>query len=90
MSDMFHQFGISWPILLAQAVSFVMLIVALIVLPVRATFASLKAYTGVELPLWILICWLLPVVGPVVTLSAIRQRREPGSDSREIEFPPAS
>jgi len=67
--------------LLAQAASFMLMVAMLVVLPVRATAASLKTYTGVELPLWILICWLLPVVGPVVTLSAIRVRREAGQES---------
>lgn len=71
MSDTFQQFGIDWPQFLLQMLVF---IVALS-LAVRATRAAVRAYRGIELPLWILFVWLFPVAGPLVTLFAVRARR---------------
>ena len=69
--DISSQFGVSWPHVVAQLV-FLTVIIAAVVLAIRATIVSLRTFRGALTPLWILLCWLVPIFGPIAALVAAR------------------
>jgi uncharacterized RDD family membrane protein YckC len=73
--DILTRFGVSWPLLLAQVVVF-LLVVAAFILAIRATLLSARSFRGMRAPIWILICWILPVVGPIAALAAARRQSQ--------------
>jgi hypothetical protein len=71
MLTIFQQFGVDPAKFYWQLSIFI--VAAL--LAIRATIRAIHAYRGVELPLWILIAWLFPFVGPIMTLIVIHKHR---------------
>ena len=45
-----------------------------VVLPIYATVISLRSFRGTALPLWILLSWFLPFIGPIITIIAARKQ----------------
>jgi hypothetical protein len=66
------QFGISWPLVVVQLLC-LLAILAAVILAIRATIFSARTFRGALAPLWILLCWLLPVIGPIAALVAARR-----------------
>ena len=48
--------------------------IAAVVLAIRATIVSARTFRGALALLWILLCWLLPVIGPIAALVAARRQ----------------
>ena len=71
MFDTFQQFGFEPSKFFVQLAIFIVAVW----LAIRATIRAIQAYTGIEVPLWILISWLIPIIGPITTLLVIRSRR---------------
>ncbi len=67
------QFGISWPFILVQLLC-LLIILAAVILAIRATMVSARTFRGALAPLWILLCWLLPVIGPFAALVAAKRQ----------------
>ena len=70
--DISSQFGVSWPLVVAQLV-FLLLTIAAVILAIRATIVSARTFRGALAPIWILLCWFLPVIGPIAALVAARR-----------------
>jgi hypothetical protein len=77
--DMLNQFGVTLPKLILQ----LMLFIAFIALPIWATILSLRRFRGAAIPLWILLSWLLPFIGAIITIIAACTRK-PDSDTKLI------
>ena len=41
---------------------------------VRVTIAVVRNIRGIAAPLWVVVCWLIPLIGPVAASLAIRQK----------------
>lgn len=67
------QFGISWPLVFVQFFC-LLFIVAAFILAIRATMVFARTFRGALAPLWILLCWLLPVIGPIAALVAANRQ----------------
>jgi hypothetical protein len=48
-------------------------LVACVILAIGATIVAARCFRGILAPVWILLCWLLPVIGPVAALLAARR-----------------
>lgn len=72
---MSSQFGFSWQMLIAQVVFLVIGVIHL-VLAIRATIVSSRTFDGFLALGWILLSWLLPVVGPIAALVAARRHMQ--------------
>jgi len=72
-NEIFAQFGVRWPMLIVQMINLLVLIAA-ILLAIRATLVSARSFRGALAPLWILLCWLLPIIGPVAALAAAKKQ----------------
>jgi len=59
--------------LIVQMINLLVLIAA-ILLAIRATLVSARSFRGALAPLWILLCWLLPIIGPVAALAAAKKQ----------------
>ncbi len=69
-----EQFGFNWWLLFTQVFSFA-LFLATIGLPLAATIHCLRYHrTNSSLPLWLLLTWLIPIVGPLCTFAALRRQ----------------
>ncbi|MBM3847000.1 MAG: hypothetical protein FJ405_12035 [Verrucomicrobia bacterium] len=79
--DISSQFGVSWPLVIAQ-LFLLLLVVAGVILAIRATIVSARTFRGALAPLWILLCWLLPVIGPIAALIAARRHIQ--SEGRHV------
>ena len=44
-----------------------------LILPVWATNIALKRFRGAALPLWLILTWFIPVIGPIITIIAAGQ-----------------
>ena len=64
-------FGFSWPLALAQ-LAFVFWVAAAI----YATTLAARAFQGWKLIAWMLVCWLVPVVGPLIVIVCARSARK--------------
>jgi hypothetical protein len=73
--DIANQFGITWPRMLAQ-ITFCLAIVVALMLAIRATIVSARTFRGTLAILWILLCWLLPIIGPIAVLVAAKKQVE--------------
>lgn len=73
--DISSQFGVSWPQVVTQLV-FLLFTLGGVVLAIRATLVSARTFRGASAPLWILLCWLLPVIGPIAALVAARRQTQ--------------
>ena len=63
-------FGFNSWLFLAQAVSAIT-----IALPILVTIYCLRCHRAhPQLPMWLLLTWLVPVIGPVCTFVALRPR----------------
>jgi len=51
-----------------------------LILPIWATILSLKSFRGAAIPLWILLSWLLPFIGAIITIIAAYSRK-PDNDA---------
>jgi hypothetical protein len=58
----------------AQSLSFIIFIGVPLVLAIWATVVSARTFRGFLAPVWILLCWLLPVVGPVAALIVAKKQ----------------
>lgn len=67
------QLGVSWQKVVIQLLFF-LVIVAAVILAMRATKVSIRTFRGAAAPLWILVCWLLPVIGPIGAIAAARRQ----------------
>ena len=76
---MLNQFGVTLPKLILQLILFI----AFIALPIWATILSLRRFRGAAIPLWILLSWLLPFIGAIITIIAAYTRK-PDSDTKLI------
>ena len=74
--DILNQFGVTLPELILQLILF-------IALPVWATVLSLRRFRGAAIPLWILLSWLLPFIGAIITIIAAYSRN-PDNDAKVI------
>jgi hypothetical protein len=63
------QFGVSLMPLVCGLVN-----ITAVVLAIRATIVSARTFRGALALLWILLCWLLPVIGPIAALVAARRQ----------------
>ena len=41
---------------------------------VRVTIAVMRSIPGIAAAVWVLVCWLIPFVGPIAAWFAVRQR----------------
>jgi hypothetical protein len=65
-----EQFGISWSLLLAQVVSLLFGAAVLIGLPLVITLSCVRRFRGDgRLALWLVIVWLIPILGPLFGLA---------------------
>lgn len=67
------RFGVSWPYAAAQLAS-LLFIVACLILAIGATIVSARSFQRTRAFLWILLCWLLPVIGPALALWAAHKQ----------------
>ena len=61
--------------LLVQLINLLVILTA-ILLAIRATLVSARTFRGALAPLWILLCWLLPIIGPVAALIAAKKQAQ--------------
>jgi fatty acid desaturase len=69
------QFGLTWPMIVVQ-VLWLLVILAAILLAIRATLVSVRTFRGALVPLWVLLCWLLPVIGPMAALAEAKKQAQ--------------
>jgi hypothetical protein len=69
-----QNFGIDWPHLMAQLLSFIIFFGVPLILAIWATVVAARTFRGFLAPVWILLCWLLPVVGPIAALIAAKKQ----------------
>ena len=74
---MTSELGINWLELALQLAGFIVLGVLPLMLAIRATIVSVRVFSGFLLPVWVVVCWLLPVVGPIAALLAAKKVAEP-------------
>lgn len=67
------QFGISWPLIFVQLLC-LLVAVAAVIHAIRATIVSARTFRGALALLWILLCWILPVIGPIAALVAAKRQ----------------
>jgi hypothetical protein len=65
------QFGWDWRVGLPQ-----ILLVLSVVFAAYGTWRALENFRGWTLAAWILICWLLPIIGTLWVVSISRRRRK--------------
>jgi len=71
-TDLSDQFGLNWPVFLAQLFPLIILVVAL-GLAISTTIVCLRRHrSDSRLPLWLLLTWLVPIAGPICTRVALR------------------
>ncbi len=63
-------FGFNWPLVLAQ-LAFVFWMAAAI----YATSLAARVFQGWKLLAWVLVCWLVPIVGPLIVIICARNAR---------------
>lgn len=61
-------------------VGFILYAAVSLVLAIIATRQIFNLYTGVEVPAWLIFIWIIPVIGPIVTLVF---HRKPQLDSAQ-------
>ena len=76
--NIFTPIGI-WPRVFGQILG-LLVIYAAVRLAIRATMVSARTFRGALAPLWILVCWLFPVIGPIAALVAARRHRQSEED----------
>ena len=74
---MTSELGINWLALAFQLAGFILLGVLPLILAIRATIVSVRVFRGILVPIWVAVCWLLPVVGPIAALLAAKKTVEP-------------
>lgn len=83
-NDMESQFGIEPKYVILQLLSFV-LIIALVAIPVTLAFkASIKAartFDGFLAIAWVLVCWFLPIIGPLAAFAASKRHTDAASST---------
>jgi len=57
-------------------IAFLALILAMLVFASYATFVSAQTFPADCAPRWILICWLIPIIGPLATLKAAKKYKQ--------------
>ena len=82
--EMRDALSIHWPLLLAQLAAFLAVAAVFIGLALHATRRVLRRYDArqdeTRVVMWIAVTWLLPVLGPLLAMSAA----ESGSTSRSL------
>ena len=69
-----HQSVVDWAMFgSVLTVAILAVILATLVLASYATFVSAKTFPADYAPRWILICWLVPIIGPLATLKAAKK-----------------
>ena len=74
---MTSELGISWLKLALQLATFLLVVVLPVMLAIRATIVSVRVFRGILVPVWVVVCWLLPVIGPIAALLAAKNTVEP-------------
>ena len=70
MNEFTEQFGFSWNLVLAQIVFLLLGVAVLIVLPLAVTLSCVRRFRGDgRLGLWLVIVWLIPILGPLFGLA---------------------
>jgi uncharacterized membrane protein YhaH (DUF805 family) len=65
-----------------QTIILILPFIALL-LAIIATVLSLRRFRGAAIPLWILLSWILPFVGAIITIIAAN-RSNPENDAKHI------
>ena len=66
-----EEFGYSWYMIAAQLVNLLVIIVPFIL----ATIAILKKGSGLEKPTWIFLCFVVPIIFPIIALIHFRKSK---------------
>jgi hypothetical protein len=62
--EIFTQFGLDWQKIVAQLICW-LAFGAMVAVAIRSTIVSARTFRGGLAPLWILICWIVPFIGPL-------------------------
>jgi hypothetical protein len=68
--EVITQFGWDWRVGLPQ-----ILLLLSIVLAAYGTWRAWQHFDGWALVAWVLVCWLLPIIGTLIVVSISRRRR---------------
>lgn len=71
LTEITQQFGISWPLLVAQVVNFLIL-AGLFALAARAILTRGR---GWEVPVWLVLSFFIPIVFPIIALIHFRHSK---------------
>ena len=72
-----HRWVVDWAMIGSVImIAFLALILATLVLASYATFVSAQTFPADYAPRWILICWLIPIIGPLATLKAAKKYKQ--------------
>jgi hypothetical protein len=72
-----HRWVVDWAMIgSAVMIGFLALILSTLVLASYATFVSAQTFPMAYAPRWIIICWLIPVIGPLATLKAAKKYKQ--------------
>ena len=70
-TQIIEEFGISWPLFLAQIINF-LIVILLFILATRSILARGK---GTEVPIWIFLSLIIPIVLPIIALIHFRKNK---------------
>gem|GEM_PF-2127447 len=73
--DFFSRFGVDLHKFVFQAIVF-------LVPAIWATFRVVRNRTGSAVPLWLILVWFLPLVGPLLALIIVRQQNNENRHSK--------
>lgn len=69
-----HHWVVDWAMVGSVVLfGFLALILSGLILATYATFVSARTFPADCAPRWIIICWLIPIVGPLATLKAAKK-----------------
>ena len=72
-----HRWVVDWAMIGSVVmIGFLLLILTTLVLASYATFISAQTFPAAYAPRWIIICWLIPIIGPLATLKAAKKFKQ--------------
>jgi hypothetical protein len=72
-----HRWVVDWAMIGSLVmISFLVLILSALILAIYATFVSVQIFPAACAPRWIIICWVIPIVGPLATLKAAKKYKQ--------------
>jgi len=72
-----HRWVVDWAMIgSVLMIGFLLAILSVLVLASYATFVSAQTFPADCAPRWILICWLIPIIGPLATLKAAKRYKQ--------------